>query len=919
MWKNYHLIGISLKNYTITNHGGSYFKECSSIKEGLSNYNTYCNHVQPTWQCSSMMSEIVDSQCNLVGTNLTGLKCEAANQFQPVKQLAYHCTLIMLENLALPEWLSVNCTHLMLNTVLCSSHSSISLAVSNGSTMTFSEIDHNLICRKNEVKHRHKCISVNNVSFGQTVKLCAGPDIKAKQFHIFLKIFNKDTHLPTIFVSKNDKNQCQEVSIILTEYINFALKLIHKPCTDCQGLMFCEQGLFRFFGPSMAYIFACSSSEMISETQVCNGHNDCLSEDDELMCNCTNSESNNTRFCIVSKMFSEFGPNLSAVVFVKVQKNPHAEEVFVCKHGATTPGKYVNDGYPDCPDNDDERITKTSMKNNLLAKNLCKNPLHIQCYEGFDRCFPFEKLCLHEVDSLGKSMTCRNGYHLTHCKSFQCSHAFKCPQAYCIPYKYLCNGQRECINGEDELNCETFTKRCVGLFKCANSSICIHATEVCDEKHDCVLGHDEIICVPAEARCPLHCSCFLLAASCSGDKGVEYYPHKKTLLNYCIYLSFQNTQAKKAHLKIFQHAITITILHSDLKMFCTIVDLTLPNLKFVKFENSTMAFLANHCLRGMRNIVKLVFNCLQLKELGMLSFQDQQKLEYLDLSRNLLTELRGTTLSHLHSLKYLNIQRNKLGKFSFHLFQGLNKLSKIQTDYFAICCAVKTESKTTCTAKVEWPFSCNDILTKPMTISLWHFVIFVLCLNLVSLVFIALRLAFFTKGTGYDVTVIFVNICGILCGIYLVVVLSASIHYEGKFFTREKHWRGTTLYHSAANIFSTFSIISPSILYFETYSRYLVVKYPFETGYKKASRACIVWSAVLSGGLCVSIMMWLSQRFLEQFNVLETPLCTVIGSVLDSIVVDVFTGLTIPFFISICLGTTCTNIFLFIEIRESRN
>ncbi len=192
-----------------------------------------------------------------------------------------------------------------------------------------------------------------------------------------------------------------------------------------------------------------------------------------------------------------------------------------------------------------------------------------------------------------------------------------------------------------------------------------------------------------------------------------------------------------------------------------------------------------------------------------------------------------------------------------------------------------------------------------------------MCFNLIALSFIVITLAFSEKSTGYDITVLCVSICDILCGTYLVTVISANTHYQGIFYTQEQHWRGTFFCHLAANIFSMFTMITPSMLYFGTYSRYLVIKYPFEKKYKNSKRVWIAWSVILSVGLCVTLLLWLSYRFVENTSILETPLCTLVGSTLGSITKKVQTGLILPLCTSICVATVCTNIFLFLEVRAS--
>ena len=85
--------------------------------------------------------------------------------------------------------------------------------------------------------------------------------------------------------------------------------------------------------------------------------------------------------------------------------------------------------------------------------------------------------------------TCRTGKHLANCVDFACPHHYKCQLSYCVPFKYTCDGKRDCPGGDDEQSC--FTRNCTGLFKCKNTNICLHYHDVSDGKADCIEGDDE--------------------------------------------------------------------------------------------------------------------------------------------------------------------------------------------------------------------------------------------------------------------------------------------------------------------------------------------------------------------------------------------------------------------------------------------
>ncbi|KAK8380055.1 hypothetical protein O3P69_016598 [Scylla paramamosain] len=118
------------------------------------------------------------------------------------------------------------------------------------------------------------------------------------------------------------------------------------------------------------------------------------------------------------------------------------------------------------------------------------------------------------------------------CRTYNYSENCECPRGWwtcldnvCIPASALCDGVRDCANGEDELDCSCCKvllfwspeKRCDGQIDCADQSDeafcgcqndsqifrcysskplkCVSKERVCDETRDCPEGEDEAFCV----------------------------------------------------------------------------------------------------------------------------------------------------------------------------------------------------------------------------------------------------------------------------------------------------------------------------------------------------------------------------------------------------------------------------------------
>ena len=135
----------------------------------------------------------------------------------------------------------------------------------------------------------------------------------------------------------------------------------------------------------------------------------------------------------------------------------------------------------------------------------------IPCIMGHILCYTSTQTCMYDLDINGRLMFCANGAHLQNCENNNCTHTYKCPNSYCIPHRFVCDGKHDCINGEDEKHCQNYT--CYNMFKCKGTSMCLYPVEVCDSVVHCRLGDDELLCGLED--CPAGCNCIGLAVECS--------------------------------------------------------------------------------------------------------------------------------------------------------------------------------------------------------------------------------------------------------------------------------------------------------------------------------------------------------------------------------------------------------------------
>ena len=110
---------------------------------------------------------------------------------------------------------------------------------------------------------------------------------------------------------------------------------------------------------------------------------------------------------------------------------------------------------------------------------------------------------------------------------------FRCSNGKCISDVYVCNGEQNCVNGEDENDCSCSDKS----FRCSNNK-CIDISLFCDHVIDCEDGSDESNCVyppclSDQFRC-VNGQCINVTKRCDHivdcfDKTDEYECEKETV------------------------------------------------------------------------------------------------------------------------------------------------------------------------------------------------------------------------------------------------------------------------------------------------------------------------------------------------------------------------------------------------------
>ena len=333
------------------------------------------------------------------------------------------------------------------------------------------------------------------------------------------------------------------------------------------------------------------------------------------------------------------------------------------------------------------------------------------------------------------------------------------------------------------------------MYKCKTlptKHTCIHIGNVCDNEPNCPLNDVEMLCGLKERTCHFFCTCLIFAISCIR---IPFSTFEKILFTF--YYSIVISDSEITSINILktkvQLAYIIKLPKNNIEIICPFFQLTEAILIDLGFN--LVKLIKSECFALVKRLEILTINNNKISEIKSGSFTNLIKLNFLNLSHNPIHNLPTKMLSGLLWLKIFDINNISFSDISIATFGGVRSVFTITTDCY-VCCVAPEELY--CTSHPP-EHLCSDILPTEILKQTCKVVsMFALFLNVLS---IFTQLPSFQLKKTFSYLVIFINMCDLLCAIYLCCIWIADYWYQTRFLRKERSWNSHII------CFASFGII----------------------------------------------------------------------------------------------------------------
>ena len=644
---------------------------------------------------------------------------------------------------------------------------------------------------------------------------------KVCEFHVLAnistaKLLLTRSDFQTSNTCTDNQHHCMNGSCILPIFLcvsdttcDPSLCMCHLHGNKIESLDYCLKYCTPTNCTCAALMFQCSCGGCVPYTLLCDGEPNCVDASDE--------------FCTETTVDKNMGYHLQQLTSTKTRLVANIGGYSLCMGFRCTSGNckhlnYVNDLIPDCPGfGAEDEIHGLSIKYHNVSYE-CSDQPGIACFPGHSKCFRMNQLCLYDIDKFENIAFCRNAAHLRECDWIECTNAYKCYKSYCIPFRMLCNGIQDCLEGDDEKSCDTYN--CPGFLKCSGMSNCVHPTEVCDGTSNCPYGDDERLC--DIKHCPLGCQCLGYSAACH-SKTSSFIPYIPMPILKLLSIRFPSMFIPNLrNLTTQSRLFILDMSNCDITHIChtfTTYRKFYDSLMILELQFNDIAYISPNCFSRLTSLLVLKLRGNPLKYISDDSFKTTPIL-WLAISNTNMYEISGQWIQDLEALVGIDLRGLQIKSINLSPLRHLAGVKEIISEDIRLCCLLT--DKGMCKTVDRKLFNCMPILPGK------YLALVLLATATLLLLWIGMSLAvaviiLYTNRPVYFSAVVFVMTGELLCNIYMLTIVAVDLYYGKQYVLAGTSWVTSVFCHGLSVAVSTglsLSVMADSLI---THLSYKVV------------------------------------------------------------------------------------------------
>ena len=460
---------------------------------------------------------------------------------------------------------------------------------------------------------------------------------------------------------------------------------------------------------------------------------------------------------------------------------------------------------------------------------------------------------------------------------------YRCATAmvHCLPIYTRCNELYDCPYHEDERDCEDIT--CPGLYRCRDSTVCVHVDHVCDGWSQCPQRDDEWLC---GVVCPPECLCQGHAFLCSQPFPAHLFPQLRYLdargsgmtldeltnNTYVINLNLADCSIQFLTSMNFPNLMSIDLSYNKITSIAMVVFLNLRRLQVLSLKGNLLTSLT----RTVSDQQQDALRTMDLSETDLRVFDSQilsltPGLQYLNLSSCAIHTVGPQGFQSVRHLKQLDISGNLIDHFQLDVFRGLNNLELVLSPYYQLCCDHLLPNripKVKCLAP-QHPFSsCQHLFASD-----FYRLAFLFLSVLAVLGNVACLISHCIVRRNKCIFMVNLQCANLCMGIYTSVIATAHEMFRSQYGHYEQKWMTSVACKVAGFLWLLSVEVSVLLIFLFTIDILVVLYFPFSMyrfSKRTAALACVV--AWLVGSVLASIPLFPGHPHGGQYG--QTGICS---------------------------------------------